>query len=119
MAKDPNKPATRTARVTRSRQQLLRRDRKRADALIDQAFREAIREQGINGDVSPFWKQESKELISLLKSRPLLDDATYRSEFNDGSSQKVTLRVEDEQKAIQTVEIERSLLVNIKEQRQL
>ena len=39
MPRDPNKPATRPARITRSRQELLRRDRKRADALIDQAFR--------------------------------------------------------------------------------
>jgi putative nucleotidyltransferase with HDIG domain len=234
MPKDPSRPSTRIARVPRSRQALLRRDRKRADALIDQAFRApgtvwaviiwtlfiifctaiaawtrqqplvavgrvmndtvlvrvpfeiddpaqteakrrqarlstpriyyavpnvldslqtslenlprilatvkdlesappditkqlqlteaglaAIREQGITGDVSPFWKQKSKELIELLKHRPLLDDAVYRSEFNDGSSQRVTLRVEDDQHNILSTEIERSLLVNIKDQRQL
>ncbi len=39
MAKDPTKPATRTGRATRSRQELLRRERKRADALMDHAFR--------------------------------------------------------------------------------
>lgn len=234
MPKDPSKPSTRTGRITRSRQQLLRRDRKRADALMDQAFRApgtawaiviwttfiivctaiaawtrqqplvavdrvmndtalvrvpfdiddpsqteakrrqaqlstpriyngvagvfdslqtslenlprilatvqdlesaptditkqlqltetglaAIREQGANGAVSEYWKQKSKELIALLKRRPLLDDATYRSELNDGSSPRITLRFEEEQNVPQIIEIERSLLVNIKEQRQL
>jgi putative nucleotidyltransferase with HDIG domain len=40
MAKEPTKPATRSARSPRSRQALLRREhRARTDALIDQAFR--------------------------------------------------------------------------------
>ena len=239
MAKDTSRPTTRTGRLKKSRQELLRRDRKRTDALIDQAFRapgtawaiviwtvfiiactaiaawtrqqplvavgrvmndtalvrvpfeiddpgqtearrrqarlstpriyngvagvfdslqtslenlprilatvkdlesappditkqlqlteaglSAIREQGSSGDVSKDWKKRSEELIGLLKRRPLLDDVTYRTELNDGSSPRVSLRFEEKPEKdavgqIQNVEIERSLLVNIKDQRQL
>ena len=73
----------------------------------------AIREQAVSGEVSPYWRRCSQELITLLQRRPLVDNETYIAEFSETSAREVELRGPDLRLTVP------QQLVNIKDERQL
>lgn len=62
---------------------------------LTEAGLKAIREQADNGEVSAYWKRCAQQLITILLRRPLVDDETFRAEFDGSAAPEVELRSND------------------------
>jgi cyclic-di-AMP phosphodiesterase PgpH len=74
----------------------------------------AIKAQSFSGEVSPYWKRASQEIITLLQRRPILDESTYQKEFAESSAGDVELR-----SAEARTRVRRDTAINIRDEPQL
>lgn len=79
----------------------------------------AIRSQVSRGEISLVWKQKTKQLVEMLPRRPLLDEATYQRENQEGASIDVEVRTTGEDGKDRSEMLRRTDLVSIKDEREL